>query len=157
MRAFDRPNGSRKNRYFPKSRPIAIKLGRLLALAEQSLNIYIYCAHARARPQRRFEIAIFDFSARLWTLRPRCASSEGGGLLRPPLATEYSITRPNPAFLASLLKKLLKVEVAKSLGAIAGLSVFREILTFSRLRSTLTSDFAETKKAKTSHDVLPYV
>ena len=69
-------------------------------------------------------IAILDFSARLRTLRPRCASSEGGDLLRPPLATEYSMTRPNPAFLASLLEKLLKVEVATSLGAIAGLSRF---------------------------------
>ena len=55
----------RKNRNFPKSLPIAIKLCRLVALAELSSKIYISCAHARARPQRRFEIAIFDFSARL--------------------------------------------------------------------------------------------
>ena len=48
--------------------------------------------------------AIFDVSVRLRTLRPRCAPREGGGLLRPPLATEQSITRPNPASLALHLK-----------------------------------------------------
>ena len=34
---------------------------------------------------------------------------------------------------------------------------FWRFVTFSRPRSTLTSDFAETKRAKTSHGVLPYV
>ena len=51
----------RKNRNFSKSRPIAIKPGRLVDLAKLSSKIYISYMHARTRPQRRFEIVISTF------------------------------------------------------------------------------------------------
>ena len=47
-----------------------------------------------------------------------------GDDLKSRFSQSSSVTRPNLAFLASLLIKLLKVEVATSLGAIAGQPFF---------------------------------
>ena len=52
-----------ENRNFPKSRPIAMELGRLVALAELRLKkIYIFCAHAHSD----------DLKSRFSTFRSIC-------------------------------------------------------------------------------------
>ena len=98
-----------------------------------------------------------DLKSRFSTFRPiceRCArvvrqarAAICYGLRSQP--SKVAIIRHKPAFLASLLKKLLKVEVATSLGEIAGL------LTFSLSRSNVAVNNSKTKAARVMLPVRP--